>query len=229
MTAADPVFSGGASGGFEAGSAGESSADTDAEIRFLRAAGRTHRQICDALGVSKGRVARVLGSAPVAGRAKFDASSASGSWVCLAEYDPPGGSVPPSLIRFPNGETHGLHRWNDVLVSVAEWLSATGQLTVSNTPVVASRPGTYIVHDQPVHPLGKHFPSTGRLMAAGWQSTSTALPSSCEAELASCSSAAASVLTLCTCKLGRQPAADVEPATAAAEGAAWRSTREAGT
>lgn len=146
VAAGEPVFDG-AWGEFGFECAGESSADPDAEIRSLRAAGCTHRQICEALGVSKGRVARAVGSAP----------PASGGWVSLADYDPPSGSVPPSLIRFPKGETHGLHRWYDVLVSVAEWLSATGQLTVSNTPVVASRPGTYIVHNQPVHPTGKGF------------------------------------------------------------------------
>ena len=81
-----PLVGGGVWGGFGSASAGESSADLDAEISSLRVAGRTHRQICDALGVSRGRVARALGSGPVAGEAKSDAPPAvSGGWVSLAE------------------------------------------------------------------------------------------------------------------------------------------------
>ena len=156
VAASEPVFSGSAWGEFIPEPAGEASADPDAEIRSLRAAGRTHRQICAALGVSKGRVARALGSAPVAGGAKSKAPAASGSWVSLAEYDPPGGTIPPSVIRFPGGETAEIRRWSDILVSVAEWLSATGRLTTANTPVASSDRG-YIVNDQPVHPTGKAF------------------------------------------------------------------------
>ena len=156
VAASEPVFSSGGWGEFGFESAGESSADPDAEIRSLRAAGRTHRQICDALGVSKGRVARALGSASVAGGAKSDAPPASGSWVSLAEYDPPDGTVPPSQVRFPDGRTDGLRHWSDILVSITEWLSSTGRLTISNVPVASSSKG-YIVNDQPVHPTGNAF------------------------------------------------------------------------
>ena len=146
---AEPVFSGGAWGEFGFESVGEASGDLDAEIRSLRAAGRTRRQICDALGVSKGRVARALGSAPVAGAANSNAPPASGSWVSLAEYDPQSGSVPPSPIRFPSGETLELRGWSDVIVSVAEWLAATGRLTAAHVPVASSSRG-YIVNGLPV-------------------------------------------------------------------------------
>lgn len=156
MTAADPVFSGGAWGEFGFEPAGEASADPDAETRSLRAAGRTHRQICDALGVSKGRVVRALGCATVADVAKSNAPPASGSWVSLAEYDPPSGSVPPLLIRYPSGETVELRGWGDVIVSVAEWLAATGRLPAANVPVASSSRG-YIVNDLPVHLTGKAF------------------------------------------------------------------------
>ena len=156
VVASEPVFNGGGWGEFGSESAGESSADPDAEIRSLRADGRTHRQICDALGVSKGRVARALGSAQVTSDAKSNAPPASGSWVSLAEHDPPGGSVPPSLIWFPSGETVELRGWSDVIVSVAEWLAATGRLTAANVPVASSSRG-YIVNDRPVHPTGKAF------------------------------------------------------------------------
>ena len=91
------------------------------------------------------------------GRPQYSsAPAASGSWVSLAEHDPPAGSVPPARIRFPGGETVELRGWSDVIVSVAEWLVATGRLTAANIPV-ASSSRRYIVNDQPVHPTGKAF------------------------------------------------------------------------
>lgn len=41
-------------------------------------------------------------------------------------------------------------------MSVAEWLVATGRLTVANVPVASSGRG-YVVNHQPVHPTGKAF------------------------------------------------------------------------
>ena len=96
------------------------------------------------------------GGVSAEGEASFDEPPASGAWVSLAEYDPRGGSAPPSLIRFPNGERDDLRRWSDLLVSVAEWLVATGRLTAANIPVASSGRGN-IVNDQPVHPTGKAF------------------------------------------------------------------------
>ena len=156
VVASEPVFSGGAWGEFGSDSVGETTADPDAEIRSLRAAGRTHRQICDALGVSKGRVARVLGSPSVASEANSGTPPASGSWVSLAEYHPLGGTVPPSRIRFPGNEEVEIRGWSGALISAAEWLVATGRLTAANVPVPSSNHG-YIVNDRPVHPTGNAF------------------------------------------------------------------------
>ena len=90
------------------------------------------------------------------GDGKTDASSASGMWVSLAEHNPPSGRVPPSLVRFPAGETVELRGWSDVIVSVADWQAATGRLAAANVPVASGNRG-YIVNDLPVHPTGKAF------------------------------------------------------------------------
>ena len=97
------------------------------------------------------------GGVSAEGEANFDEPPASGTWVSLAEYDPRMRQrLPPSLIRFPDGERDDLRRWSDLLVSVAEWLVATGRLTAANVPVASSGRG-YMVNHQPVHPTGKAF------------------------------------------------------------------------
>lgn len=77
-------------------------------------------------------------------------------WVPLSEFNPPGRSSPPQAIRFPNGSVQELRRWNDILVQVATWLSASGKLAVGNVPVRSSA-RIYIVHSLPTHPTGNQF------------------------------------------------------------------------
>ena len=80
----------------------------------------------------------------------------SPGWVSLPEYNPPGGSKPPSAIRFPDGSTKEIKSWNTILVAVAEWLYDHGQLTIANVPV-SSSPKIYVVHSRPTHPTGNDF------------------------------------------------------------------------
>ena len=77
-------------------------------------------------------------------------------WVPLSEFNPPGRSSPPQAIRLPDGSVQELRRWNDILVQVAIWLSASGKLTVGNIPVRSSA-RIYIVHSLPTHPTGNQF------------------------------------------------------------------------
>ena len=77
-------------------------------------------------------------------------------WVSLPDFNPPGGSKPPTAIRFPDGRLQEIKRWNDILTAVATWLNASGKLTTSHVPVQSS-PKTYIVHTQPQHPTGNEF------------------------------------------------------------------------
>ena len=77
-------------------------------------------------------------------------------WVPLSEFNPPGRSSPPQAIRLPDGSVQELRRWNDILVQVAIWLSASGKLTVGNVPVRSSA-RIYIVHSLPTHPTGNQF------------------------------------------------------------------------
>ena len=77
-------------------------------------------------------------------------------WVPLSEFNPPGRSSPPQVIRLPDGSVQELRRWNDILVQVAIWLSASGNLTVGNVPVRSSA-RIYIVHSLPTHPTGNQF------------------------------------------------------------------------
>ena len=77
-------------------------------------------------------------------------------WVSLPDFNPPGGSKPPTAIRFPDSSVQEIRRWNDILVTVATWLNASGKLTTSDVPVQSS-PKTYIVHTRPKHPTGNEF------------------------------------------------------------------------
>jgi hypothetical protein len=77
-------------------------------------------------------------------------------WSALPDFNPPGGSDPPQSIQFPDGTEHEIRRWNDILVSVATWLNATGRLTSGNVPVNSSAK-IYIVHSEPLHPTGNQF------------------------------------------------------------------------
>lgn len=77
-------------------------------------------------------------------------------WVSLPDFNPPGGSKPPTAIRFPDSSVQEIKRWNDILTAVATWLNASGELTTSDVPVQSS-PKTYIVHTRPKHPTGNEF------------------------------------------------------------------------
>ncbi len=80
----------------------------------------------------------------------------SPGWVSLPEYNPPGGSKPPTAIRFPDSSTKEIRSWNSILVAVAEWLYDHGRLTTANVPV-SSSPKIYVVHSRPTHPTGNDF------------------------------------------------------------------------
>ena len=82
--------------------------------------------------------------------------SESLEWTSLTDFNPPGGTPPPQLIRFPDGRKCEIKRWNDLLVEVATWLSETGRLTVRNVPVQSSAK-IYIVHNEPIHSTGNQF------------------------------------------------------------------------
>ena len=82
--------------------------------------------------------------------------SESLEWTPLTDFNPPGGTAPPQVIRFPGGRKCEIKRWNDLLVEVATWLSQTGRLTVRNIPVQSSAT-IYIVHNEPVHSTGNRF------------------------------------------------------------------------
>ena len=80
----------------------------------------------------------------------------SPGWVALSEYDPPAKAPCPSAIRFWDGRERPLERWYEILVAVAEKLSAERRLTAEDAPVVSSKQ-RYIVNARPVHPHGKPF------------------------------------------------------------------------
>ena len=80
----------------------------------------------------------------------------STGWVSLSEYNPPGGSKAPTVIRFPDHSEQEIKRWNDILVAVATWLHSSGRLTAADEPV-SSSPKIYIVHNRPIHPTGNEF------------------------------------------------------------------------
>ena len=82
--------------------------------------------------------------------------SLQAGWVSLSEFNPPGGSKPPTAIRFPDGSEQEIKRWNDILVTVAGWLYDSGRLTAADEPVHSSSK-IYIAHNRPIHPTGNEF------------------------------------------------------------------------
>lgn len=89
---------------------------------------------------------------PISPKPVFDSTG----WASLSEYNPPGGSKPPTAIRFPDRSEQEIKRWNDILIAVATWLHSSGRLTVADEPV-SSSPKIYIVHNRPIHPTGNEF------------------------------------------------------------------------
>ena len=77
-------------------------------------------------------------------------------WVSLSEYDPPSKTPPPSHIRLPSGDVHGIEKWYEILLRVAQWLWSSGRLTKDNVPVSSSAK-RHVLSTTPVHPSGNEF------------------------------------------------------------------------
>ncbi len=72
-------------------------------------------------------------------------------WVALSDYSPPSNTPPPSHIRLPNGDVHGIEKWYDILLRVAQWLWTSRKLTENEVPVSSSAK-RYVVNTSPRHP-----------------------------------------------------------------------------
>ena len=77
-----------------------------------------------------------------------------GDWIPLSEFKK--GEGRPASIRFPNGETHSIVYWNEILVQTVNWLVTHNLLTLENVPVSSGKV-RHIVHSQPLHPTGNDF------------------------------------------------------------------------
>ncbi len=82
--------------------------------------------------------------------------SREGGWIALTDCDPPGGSPPPSVIQFPDGDERPLGKWNRVLIRVAEKLHEDGHLTPDQLPIARSKQRNLAART-PVHRNGKPF------------------------------------------------------------------------
>lgn len=67
----------------------------------------------------------------------------------------PGDTLRYKKIIFPDGKSHPLRSWKDILTSTVEWLNATNKLT--NLPIKTSRGDSYLVNTHPEHEDGKKF------------------------------------------------------------------------
>ena len=86
------------------------------------------------------------------------------SWVRLPQYDPPPRTPCPSAIRFWDGSTQKLERWNQLLVSVVGKLYAENRISVEDLPISRTRKAeTCIVNAEPFHPTGRKFIATKRI------------------------------------------------------------------
>ena len=77
-------------------------------------------------------------------------------WIALTDCDPPGGSPPPSAIRFADGDERPLGTWNRILIRVAEKLHEDGHLRSDQLPIVRSKSWNIAAHT-PVHRNGRPF------------------------------------------------------------------------
>ena len=84
------------------------------------------------------------------------AVSNEGSWVALAEFNPPGGTQCPAAIRFWDGSERRLAYWNEMLIHTVEKLYSQGLLSIADVPVQSGR-RTYLVNTEPTHPTGIAF------------------------------------------------------------------------
>ena len=85
-------------------------------------------------------------------------------WVPLPQYDPLLGTPCPKAIRFWDGSTQKLERWNQLFVSVIAKLYAEHRISVEDIPLRRSpKAKTCIVNTEPFHLTGRKFHSTKRI------------------------------------------------------------------
>lgn len=70
-------------------------------------------------------------------------------WVSLPDFNPPGGSKPPTAIRFPDGTETSIDRWKRIPKAVADWLYDKQLLTPETVPIVSGK-RRFAANDKPV-------------------------------------------------------------------------------
>ena len=88
-------------------------------------------------------------------RPEISATETEQDWIPLSDLSPKGGTAPPIEIKFPDGSSVALGRWNTVAVESVRWLYNNNYLDAGNWRI--QRGARYIVSDTSIHPSGKEF------------------------------------------------------------------------
>lgn len=67
--------------------------------------------------------------------------SVEDGWIALADYNPPPGSSPPTVVRFVDGQEIPISNWKQMPIVVADWLFSRGILTNEKLPIPSGRRG----------------------------------------------------------------------------------------
>ena len=91
-----------------------------------------------------------------------DANSIGSKWSPISQVAPSIGDQPPIAIRMNQGVRIDINRWNQVLISVAEWLSAQGKMSERDCPITVGT-ARNLIAVTPVHRSGREFSSPRRI------------------------------------------------------------------
>ena len=87
---------------------------------------------------------------PIVPESAFDSTG----WVPMTDFNPPSGTKPPALIKFPDGVETKISRWKQIPKAVADWLYAQQLLTLETLPI-ASGGNRFFANHKPIMRDGK--------------------------------------------------------------------------